>query len=282
VQLAVCGIAFDMIAGQNDAEGFAGTAFPRSRPHRASNRGYMSGIAGIIRFGGAPVEPGQIEEMTAAMSYRGPDGINHQVSARSRSAIACFASLEETQPLTNEDEPGAGHGRLAFELGGAGSANSRYCALISAFHNRLGVRALINTSFNENAPVVFKPQEAIDYSPRTNMDAFVLGDFVIRRQAKQRDSAHYSFDRRAANTNAIEGQRSSAAPCLPAARSTRGMGSAPRCADPSFIRARRWRRARRGPHNHFNRSVRSIPRLPRRIPEPSRYFHTIIGVKRSR
>ena len=68
----------------------------------------MSGIAGIIRFDGGPVEQGLIEKMTAAMPYRGPDGINHWV----RGSVAlgqCMLrttpeSLEETQPLTNEDE----------------------------------------------------------------------------------------------------------------------------------------------------------------------------------
>ena len=37
----------------------------------------MSGIAGIIHFDGRPVEPGHVETMTAAMHYRGPDGISH-------------------------------------------------------------------------------------------------------------------------------------------------------------------------------------------------------------
>ena len=37
----------------------------------------MSGIAGIIRFGGAPIESGLIQAMTATMASRGPDGINH-------------------------------------------------------------------------------------------------------------------------------------------------------------------------------------------------------------
>ena len=68
----------------------------------------MSGIAGIIRFDGRPVEQGLITKMTAAMPYRGPDGINHWV----RGSVAlgqCMLrttpkSLEETQPLTNEDE----------------------------------------------------------------------------------------------------------------------------------------------------------------------------------
>lgn len=68
----------------------------------------MSGIAGIIRFDGRPVESGLVEKMTAMMPYRGPDGINHWV----RGSIAlgqCMLrttpeSLEEAQPLANEDE----------------------------------------------------------------------------------------------------------------------------------------------------------------------------------
>jgi asparagine synthase (glutamine-hydrolysing) len=68
----------------------------------------MSGIAGIIRFDGGPVELGLVEKMTAAMPYRGPDGINHWV----RGSVAlgqCMLrttpeSLEENQPLTNDDE----------------------------------------------------------------------------------------------------------------------------------------------------------------------------------
>jgi len=68
----------------------------------------MSGIAGIIRFDGAPVEPGLVEKMTAAMPYRGPDGINHWVKG-SVALGQCMLrttpeSLEETQPLANEDE----------------------------------------------------------------------------------------------------------------------------------------------------------------------------------
>lgn len=67
----------------------------------------MSGIAGIVRFDGAPVEPGLVEAMTAAMAHRGPDGIHHW----RRGSVAlghCMLhttpeSLEETQPLANED-----------------------------------------------------------------------------------------------------------------------------------------------------------------------------------
>lgn len=68
----------------------------------------MSGIAGIIRFDGGPIEPGQIEGMAGAMAHRGPDGI--QYWSRGPAAFAhCMLcttpeSLEETQPLTNEEQ----------------------------------------------------------------------------------------------------------------------------------------------------------------------------------
>ena len=68
----------------------------------------MSGIAGIIHFDGAPVAPGQVEQMTAAMAYRGPDGIKHWVKdfvALGQCMLRTTPeSLEEAQPLRNEDE----------------------------------------------------------------------------------------------------------------------------------------------------------------------------------
>lgn len=68
----------------------------------------MSGIAGIIHFNGAAVEPGLIEKMTAAMHYRGPDGIHHWVegSVAVGQCMLCTTpeSLEEHQPVTNENE----------------------------------------------------------------------------------------------------------------------------------------------------------------------------------
>lgn len=68
----------------------------------------MSGIAGIIHFDGQPVAPGQIEAMTGAMPYRGPDGVNHWRKANVALGQCMLRttpeSLEETQPLTNEDE----------------------------------------------------------------------------------------------------------------------------------------------------------------------------------
>lgn len=68
----------------------------------------MSGIAGIIHFDGKPAELESIQEMTSAMSFRGPDGINHWVkgSVAMGQCMLCTTpeSLEENQPLINEDE----------------------------------------------------------------------------------------------------------------------------------------------------------------------------------
>ena len=68
----------------------------------------MSGIAGIIYFDGRPVGPGQVEAITADMHYRGSDGIHHW-RKRNVALGQCMLrttpeSLEEIQPLTNEDE----------------------------------------------------------------------------------------------------------------------------------------------------------------------------------
>ncbi|MBG9389055.1 carbamoyltransferase family protein [Caenimonas aquaedulcis] len=61
------------------------------------------------------------------------------------------------------------------------AVNPRYHALISAFHAQTGVPMVLNTSFNENEPVVCTPAEALDCFLRTKMDMLVLGTRVLRR-----------------------------------------------------------------------------------------------------
>lgn len=67
----------------------------------------MSGIAAIVRFDGGPVEPGILEAMTAAMDYRGPDGITHRTGESAGFGHLMLhttpESLEEVQPLANDD-----------------------------------------------------------------------------------------------------------------------------------------------------------------------------------
>jgi carbamoyltransferase len=57
----------------------------------------------------------------------------------------------------------------------------RYHALISEFYKITGIPILINTSFNENEPVVNKPEEALDCFLRTNLDVLVLGNYVLEK-----------------------------------------------------------------------------------------------------
>ena len=61
-------------------------------------------------------------------------------------------------------------------------ANPRYHALISAFRDLTGVPMVLNTSFNDNEPIVCHPEEALDCFLRTEMDALILGDFLIAKQ----------------------------------------------------------------------------------------------------
>ena len=60
-------------------------------------------------------------------------------------------------------------------------ANPLYHALISAFRDLTGVPVVLNTSFNDNEPIVCCPEEAIECFQRTQMDALVLGNFLITR-----------------------------------------------------------------------------------------------------
>ena len=60
-------------------------------------------------------------------------------------------------------------------------SNPRYHALIEAFRALSGVPMVLNTSFNENEPVVCRPEEALDCFLRTKMDVLVMGNWYIAR-----------------------------------------------------------------------------------------------------
>jgi carbamoyltransferase len=60
--------------------------------------------------------------------------------------------------------------------------NPRYHRLIERFRELTGVPMVLNTSFNENEPVVCRPEEALDCFLRTRMDLLVLGDWVVERR----------------------------------------------------------------------------------------------------
>ncbi len=92
--------------------------------------------------------------------------------------IKVYPIRPEKRPLVPAVTHVDGTGRLQTV---SRRANPRYWKLISAFERRTGVPMVLNTSFNENEPIVNTPAEALDCFLRTRMDRLVLGDVVIRR-----------------------------------------------------------------------------------------------------
>ncbi len=66
------------------------------------------------------------------------------------------------------------------------ASNPLYYRLIEAFRDLTAVPMVLNTSFNENEPVVCKPEEALECFLRTRMDVLVVGGFTLRRTDKAR------------------------------------------------------------------------------------------------
>ncbi len=60
--------------------------------------------------------------------------------------------------------------------------NKRYYQLISDFADLTGVPVILNTSFNENEPIVCTPQEAIECFRKTKMDVLYLGNYAVSRE----------------------------------------------------------------------------------------------------
>jgi carbamoyltransferase len=59
--------------------------------------------------------------------------------------------------------------------------NPKFASLINAFYEITNVPILLNTSFNENEPIVMKPEEALNCLLRTDMDAIVINNFLIKK-----------------------------------------------------------------------------------------------------
>jgi carbamoyltransferase len=71
--------------------------------------------------------------------------------------------------------------------------NPLYWKLLTRFEELTGIPILLNTSFNENEPVVNTPAEALDCYLRTNMDVLVLGPWLLHKS----ENLHASENRRA-------------------------------------------------------------------------------------
>ena len=91
-----------------------------------------------------------------------------------------FQIREEKRPLIPAVTHADGSGRLQTVYR---ATNPRYARLIEAFRDLTGVPMVLNTSFNENEPVVCRPEEALDCFLRTKMDVLVLGDSILTRAA---------------------------------------------------------------------------------------------------
>lgn len=61
------------------------------------------------------------------------------------------------------------------------TSNPKYYSLIEAFYRKTGVPILLNTSFNENEPIVNSPAEALACFSRTKMDILVMGNVFITK-----------------------------------------------------------------------------------------------------
>jgi carbamoyltransferase len=71
--------------------------------------------------------------------------------------------------------------------------NGLYWKLIHGFEEETGVPVLLNTSFNENEPIVQTPAQAIDCFVRTQMDVLSIGSFLLRKE----ENSHLSENRAA-------------------------------------------------------------------------------------
>jgi carbamoyltransferase len=116
-----------------------------------------------------PFAPAILEEETAAWFVRAAPSptmlLVDLVRPERRAAIPAVTHVD-------------GSGRLQTV---SRRTNPLFHALISAFYRRTGVPVLLNTSFNENEPIVCTPQDALRCFLKTRMDTLVLGPLLITR-----------------------------------------------------------------------------------------------------
>ena len=74
--------------------------------------------------------------------------------------------------------------------------NPLYYDLISAFHRKTGIPVILNTSFNENEPIVCTPEEAIDCFQRTRMDVLAIGPFLVEKESGDAEAMAESAESR--------------------------------------------------------------------------------------
>ena len=88
-----------------------------------------------------------------------------QVRADKRAAIPAVTHVDGSGRLQTVDR----------------DTNERYYRLIEGFRDLTGIPIVLNTSFNENEPVVCKPAEALACFLRTKMDVLIMGNWMVVR-----------------------------------------------------------------------------------------------------
>lgn len=117
-----------------------------------------------------PFAPSILEEHTAAyfeQSHPAPTMLMvYQIKPERRAEIPAVTHVD-------------GSGRLQTV---SRTLNPRYYDLIGEFHKLTGVPVVLNTSFNENEPIVCTPREAINCFLKTRMDVLYVGNYAVRRK----------------------------------------------------------------------------------------------------
>jgi carbamoyltransferase len=77
--------------------------------------------------------------------------------------------------------------------------NGRYYRLIRAFRDITGVPMVLNTSFNENEPIVCTPTDAFNCFMGTELDVLVIGSYILHKEQQKEDlkenyKEHYELD----------------------------------------------------------------------------------------
>lgn len=93
----------------------------------------------------------------------------------------CFSSSSSTSDLVMANTCGYACRWYRKLTGVDKDIEPKYYGLIHNFYQKTGVPILLNTSFNENEPIVNTPEEALNCFLRTQMDMLVLEDIVIVR-----------------------------------------------------------------------------------------------------
>ncbi len=120
-----------------------------------------------------PFAPSILEEHTAAyfeQDHPSPTMLMvYQVRADKRAIIPAVTHVD-------------GSGRLQTVNP---RVNPRYYQLIADFYELTGVPVVLNTSFNENEPIVCTPRQALDCFLKTKMDVLYLGNYAVRRRTSE-------------------------------------------------------------------------------------------------